>query len=81
MVSGDDKVDSDDEDLNPDDVPVLEVQMASFSWFERVPSPSNPADAPSRGKVPNDLGVGIAPKERLLPESFDHSKKPSSPGG
>ena len=30
----------------------------SWSWFTRVPSPSNPADDPSRGKVSDLLSIG-----------------------
>ena len=26
----------------------MEAELGAFSWIERVPSPSNPADAPSR---------------------------------
>ena len=31
----------------------------SFSWFDRVPSPSNIADPPSRGEAPRNLLLGL----------------------
>ena len=38
----------------------LDVTDSSLSWFERVPSPSNVADAPSRGEPPLRL-PGLPP--------------------
>ena len=32
-----------------------ETSVGSFSWFERVASQSNPADAPSRGEACEEL--------------------------
>ena len=40
----------------------LVAKLGAFVWVERVPSRSNPADAPSRGAVP-----GLAPDERRVP--------------
>ena len=34
-----------------------EAKAQAFSWFERVPSPSNPADGPSRLQAVSDLGA------------------------
>ena len=36
-----------------------EAESGAFSWFERVPSPSNPADAPSRGEREVSVGLGL----------------------
>ena len=48
-----------------------EAAARSFSWSERVPSPSNPADAPSRGAPVVDLGLGLQCLEVNLPPSFE----------
>ena len=48
-----------------------ETEARSFSWFERVPSPSNPADGPSRGVPPPELGLGLRAKEVPLPKDFE----------
>jgi hypothetical protein len=40
---------------------LLKVENTSscFCWFARVPSPSNPADGPSRGDVQVLLNIGV----------------------
>ena len=47
----------------------------TFSWFERVPSPSNPADAPSRKRKPEPLCQGtpnqIEPRQILIPSGLE----------
>ena len=52
-----------------------EAELACFSWFEWVPSPSNIADDPSRGRAPGPLRKGtahqLAAKEVELPPSFE----------
>ena len=52
-----------------------ETAVGSYSWFERVPSPSNIADAPSRGEPPATLvgtnGFELKPKEVFLPVGFE----------
>ena len=51
-----------------------EAKAGSFSWFERVPSPSNPADGPSRGVPPPDLVIGeasVKAREVALPPGFE----------
>ena len=37
----------------------VEDMASSFCWFARVPSPSNPADDPSRGETKNMVRLGI----------------------
>ena len=37
----------------------VEDLSACFCWFARVPSPSNPADDPSRGEMTNLLSAGV----------------------
>ena len=49
----------------------LEASLKSWSWFERVPSASNCADAPSRGLPPKFELVSGWCKERLLPRGFE----------
>ena len=48
-----------------------EAEARSFSWFERVPSPSSPADGPSRGLPPPDLGLSLQAREVRLPADFE----------
>ncbi len=36
-----------------------EAGSGAFSWFERVPSPSNPSDSPSRGEREVNVGLGL----------------------
>ena len=52
-----------------------EASVGAFSWFERVPSPSNPADGPSRGVPPAAMigkdGKNIEAKEVDLPLGFE----------
>ncbi len=47
-----------------------EVRCQSHSWFERVASPSNWGDDPSRGKEPATL-LGIAPSVTTVPTTFE----------
>jgi len=35
-----------------------EMEAGVYAWYARVPSPSNPADAPSRGKKSTDMKLG-----------------------
>ena len=42
----------------------LEAQSRTLLWWERVPSDSNPADAPSRGKQPGGLAQLGRPRRR-----------------
>ena len=46
-----------------------------FSWFKRVPSPSNPADAPSRKRNSEPLCQGtpnqIEPRQILVPSGLE----------
>jgi len=44
-------------------VTTLDILDGALSWYERVPSASNPADPPSRGKPPPDL-VSCGPAVR-----------------
>ena len=39
----------------------LDAEAGSFAWFERVPSLSNVADAPSRGEPPAGVVGWLAP--------------------
>ena len=52
-----------------------ESGLGAFSWFERVPSPSNLADNPSRGKPPEPLCQGtpheIKPVRVEIPTDFE----------
>ena len=51
-----------------------EARAESFTWFERVPSPSSLADKPSRGLRPSDLhwkGKSISPTMVPLPVGFE----------
>ena len=54
-----------------------ETDVGSYSWFERVPSPSNIADAPSRGEPPATLvgtnGFELKPKEVFFLMGFERS--------
>ena len=45
----------------------VEDSAACFCWFSRVPSPSNPADEPSRGDIEKlvQLGDLVCPLLRL----------------
>ena len=47
-----------------------EAEIGAFSWFERVPSPSNPSDGPSRGKAPMLEALGINAVKVALPPDF-----------
>ena len=47
-----------------------ELEAGCHSWFERVPSPSNPADDPSHGKPPEKLR-GTASRCSQLPDNFE----------
>ncbi len=47
-----------------------ELEVGCHSWFERVPSPSNPADDPSRGRPSPELN-GKASTEAPLPDKFE----------
>ena len=48
-----------------------EAANQSCSWFERVPSASNPADAPSRGRAPEPPAAGFTPKRIDLPKDWE----------
>ena len=54
-----------------------EATVGSYSWFERVPSPSNIADAPSRGVAPITLegtnDFKLIAKDVKLPLGFERS--------
>ena len=54
-----------------------EARSGSFTWFERVASPSNPSDGPSRGVPPpailTEEGMTIHAKEVPLPPGFEES--------
>ena len=54
-----------------------EATVGSYSWFEMVPSPSNIADAPSRGVAPITLegtnNFKLIAKEVQLPLGFERS--------
>ena len=50
----------------------LEIRGQTYTWFERVPSPSNPADHPSRGKRDFLGDLGMEPVFRNLLEKFEH---------
>ena len=41
----------------------LDVADGALAWYERVPTLSNPADAPSRGEIPPALSQWPAPRE------------------
>ncbi len=49
-----------------------EAKAQAFSWFERVPSPSNPADGPSRLQAVSDLGTNSAVVHRVIPEEWEN---------
>ena len=53
--------------------------VGSYSWFERVPSPSNVADAPSRGVPPITLrgtsGFELKPTEVNLHQGFERNAR------
>ena len=44
------------------------IQMSAYPWYDRVPSPSNPADSPSRGGEPPGLHGWPAASETEVPE-------------
>ena len=44
----------------------IEAETRALLWWERVPSDSNPADAPSRGWVPSPLRQLGAPQRRSI---------------
>ena len=44
----------------------LDASSGTLSWYERVPTHSNPADAPSRGLPPTRLPAWSAPVETYL---------------
>ena len=51
-----------------------EAETGSCSWFDPVPSPSNPADAPSRGEPPLDSWIeamDIPAVEKDLPMGLE----------
>ena len=48
-----------------------EAKIGAFSWFERVPSPSNPSDGPSRGKAPMLEALGINAVKVEVPPDFE----------
>jgi hypothetical protein len=48
-----------------------EAKVGAFSWFERVPSPSNPSDGPSRGKAPVLEALGITAVKVEVPPDFE----------
>eukprot|EP00972_Heterocapsa_arctica_P018444 2723957-Heterocapsa_arctica.AAC.1 len=47
-----------------------EVQELVSSWYDRVPSPSNPADDPSRGVVAGLVAAGAVRVVPLLPPGW-----------
>ena len=52
-----------------------EVGQSAHTWFERVPSPSNISDAPSRGKSPITIVLSeklkLVPVRVSLPDNFE----------
>ena len=44
----------------------LDTSTGTLSWYERVPTHSNPADTPSRGDVPTPLSSWSPPTETFL---------------
>ena len=47
-----------------------ELEFQSSSWYDRVPSASNPADGPSRGCCKELLDAGAVQVEPLLPPKW-----------
>lgn len=49
----------------------LEISNEVITWFERVPSPGNPADAPSRGAALVSWCPWVQPVRVSLPSRFE----------